>query len=78
MYGEIILPRGMSSLGAHWMTFVRAPSFNVFHCPGLHWSSGTCDTSLIIRSFKEGSHSPCLSSVPLGGYTSSIGELGTI
>ena len=52
--------------------------FQCFPCPGLHWSSGTCDASLIIRSFKEGSYSPCLSYVSLGEYISSIGEPGTI
>ena len=56
----------------------QGPFIQCFPCPRLHWSSETCDASFIIRSFKEGSHSPCLSSVPLAGYISSNGELETI
>ena len=51
--------------------------FYAFLCQGLHGSYGTCDNSLYLL-FKEGSHSPCLSSVPLAGYISSNGKLGII
>ena len=51
--------------------------FYVLLCQGLHGSYETCDTSLFLF-FKEGSHSSCLSSVPLAEYISSNGEFGTI
>ena len=55
----------------------QGPFFYVFLCQGLHGSYGTCDTSLYLF-FKEGNHSPCLSSIPLAGYISCTGELEII
>ena len=52
----------------------QGPFFYVFLCQGLHGSYGTCDNSLYLL-FKEGSHSPCLSSIPLAGYISSMVSL---
>ena len=63
----------MPSLGVQWMVIVRAP-FSMFLWSGLEF--GTCDTSLIV--FKEGSHSPDLSSIPLAGCILRSGELGII
>ena len=52
----------------------QGPFFYAFLCQGLHGSYGTCDNSLYLL-FKEGSHSPCLSSIPLAGYISSMVSL---
>ena len=55
----------------------QGPFFYVFPCQDCMEVMGHV-TPPYICSFKEGSHSPCLSSVPLAGYISSNGELGTI
>ena len=69
----------MPPLGAQWMVvvLVRALSSMSSFARDCMEVMGHV-TPPYICSFKEGSHSPCLSSVPLAGYISSNGELGTI
>ena len=72
----ILLPRGYATTRCtvDGSGTCQGPFFYAFLCQGLHRSYGTCDNFLYLL-FKEGSHSPCLSSIPLAGYISSMVSL---